>query len=159
MHIMLQFFNIIFTRWWCYFSIWISYISKTLTCIILHSKRQVHSCSYLLIIFIKLLANIPVVLLLHQKAKGSPFIIISLVVIDPSGDNLGWLAGGTTVRLLWWRFHLHGKVNPRSNNQCRSLIRLQRIYNFWCSMLVFTPFVYCFVTLRGTFMHFPELTY
>jgi hypothetical protein len=39
------------------------------------------------------------------------------------------------------------------------LIRLKRIYNFWCSMLVFTPFAYCFVTLRGTFMHFPELTY
>jgi hypothetical protein len=40
-----------------------------------------------------------------------------------------------------------------------TLIRLQRIYNFLCSMLVFTPFAYCFVTLRGTFMHFPELTY
>jgi hypothetical protein len=39
------------------------------------------------------------------------------------------------------------------------LIRLQRIYNFLCSMLVFTPFALCFVTLRGTFMHFPELTY
>jgi hypothetical protein len=39
------------------------------------------------------------------------------------------------------------------------LIRLQHIYNFWCSMLVFTPFVYCFVTLRGTFMHFSKLTY
>jgi hypothetical protein len=39
------------------------------------------------------------------------------------------------------------------------LIRLQRIYNFWCSMLVFTPFAYYFVTLCGTFMHFPELTY
>jgi hypothetical protein len=40
-----------------------------------------------------------------------------------------------------------------------ALIRLQRIYNFLCSMLVYTPFAYCFVTLRGTFMHFPELTY
>jgi hypothetical protein len=40
-----------------------------------------------------------------------------------------------------------------------TLIRLQRIYNVWCSMLVFTPFTRCFVTLRGTFMHFPELTY
>jgi hypothetical protein len=40
-----------------------------------------------------------------------------------------------------------------------NLIRLQRIYNFRCSMLVFTPFALCFVTLRGTFMHFPELTY
>jgi hypothetical protein len=39
------------------------------------------------------------------------------------------------------------------------LIRLKCIYNFWCSMLVFTPFAYCFVTLSGTFIHFPELTY
>jgi hypothetical protein len=39
------------------------------------------------------------------------------------------------------------------------LIRLKRIYNFWCSMLVFTPSALCFVTLRGTFMHFLELTY
>jgi hypothetical protein len=39
------------------------------------------------------------------------------------------------------------------------LIRLKRIYNFLCSMLVFTPFDLCFVTLRGIFMRFPELTY
>jgi hypothetical protein len=31
------------------------------------------------------------------------------------------------------------------------LIHLKRIYNFWCSMLVFTPFALCFVTLRGVF--------
>jgi hypothetical protein len=41
----------------------------------------------------------------------------------------------------------------------RMLIRLKRIYNFWCSMLVFTPFAFCFVTLRGIFMRFLELTY
>jgi hypothetical protein len=39
------------------------------------------------------------------------------------------------------------------------LIRLKRIYNFLCSMLVFTPFALCFATLRGVFMRFPELTY
>jgi hypothetical protein len=39
------------------------------------------------------------------------------------------------------------------------LIRLRRIYNFWCFMLVFTPFALCFVTLRGVFMRFLELTY
>jgi hypothetical protein len=39
------------------------------------------------------------------------------------------------------------------------LIRLKRIYNFLCSLLVFTPFTLCFVTLRGVFMRFPELTY
>jgi hypothetical protein len=38
-------------------------------------------------------------------------------------------------------------------------IRLKRIYNFWCSMLVFEPFALCFVTLRGVFMRFLELTY
>jgi hypothetical protein len=48
---------------------------------------------------------------------------------------------------------------PWRRGGSRSLIRLKRIYNFWCSMLVFTPFAYCFVTLRGTLMHFPELTY
>jgi hypothetical protein len=39
------------------------------------------------------------------------------------------------------------------------LIRLKRIYNFWCSMLVFTSFALCFVTLHGIFMRFLELTY
>jgi hypothetical protein len=39
------------------------------------------------------------------------------------------------------------------------LIRLKHIYNLLCSMLVYTPFALCFVTLRGVFMHFPELTY
>jgi hypothetical protein len=39
------------------------------------------------------------------------------------------------------------------------VIRLKRIYNFWCSMLIFTPFALCFVTLCGVFMRFLELTY
>jgi hypothetical protein len=39
------------------------------------------------------------------------------------------------------------------------LIRLKRIHNFWCSMLVFTPFALCFVTLHGVFIRFLELTY
>jgi hypothetical protein len=41
----------------------------------------------------------------------------------------------------------------------RMVIRLKRIYNFLCSMLVYTQFSLCFVTLYGLFMHFPELTY
>jgi hypothetical protein len=39
------------------------------------------------------------------------------------------------------------------------LIRLKRIYIFLYSMLVYAPFALCFVTLRGVFMHFLELTY
>jgi hypothetical protein len=47
----------------------------------------------------------------------------------------------------------------RSERFINRLIRLKRIYNFLCSMLVFTPFALYFVTLRGVFMRFPELTY
>jgi hypothetical protein len=34
-------------------------------------------------------------------------------------------------------------------------IRLKHIYNFLYSMLLYTPFALCFVTLCGIFMHFP----
>jgi hypothetical protein len=34
------------------------------------------------------------------------------------------------------------------------LIHLKRIYNFWCSMLVYTPFALCFITLRGVLCDF-----
>jgi hypothetical protein len=39
------------------------------------------------------------------------------------------------------------------------MIRLKRIYNFWCSMFIYAPFALCFSTLHGVFMHFLELTY
>jgi hypothetical protein len=42
---------------------------------------------------------------------------------------------------------------------CALVIHLKRIYNFLCSILVYKPFALCFVTLRGVFMHFLELTY
>jgi hypothetical protein len=50
-------------------------------------------------------------------------------------------------------------VDARGAHTMGWLIRLKRIYNFLCSMLVYTPFALCFVTLCGVFMHFPELTY
>jgi hypothetical protein len=39
------------------------------------------------------------------------------------------------------------------------LIRLKRIYNFWCSMLVLHHLLHVLFTLSGVFMRFPELTY
>jgi hypothetical protein len=45
------------------------------------------------------------------------------------------------------------------HNSHTDLIRLKRTYNFLCSMLVYTPVALCSLTLRGVFMHFPELTY
>jgi hypothetical protein len=39
------------------------------------------------------------------------------------------------------------------------VIRLKRIYNFWCSMLVLHHVLHVLFTLRGVFMRFPELTY
>jgi hypothetical protein len=39
------------------------------------------------------------------------------------------------------------------------MIRLKRIYNFWCSMLVLHYLLHVLFTLRGVFMRFSELTY
>jgi hypothetical protein len=39
------------------------------------------------------------------------------------------------------------------------VIRLKRIYNFLCSMLVLHQLLCVLFTLRGIFMHFSELTY
>jgi hypothetical protein len=50
-------------------------------------------------------------------------------------------------------------LKPSSGQVSSSLIRLKHFYNFLCSMLVFTPFALCFITRRGIFMHFLELTY
>jgi hypothetical protein len=52
--------------------------------------------------------------------------------------------GGRTGE--WWRV--------RAEAMSEGLIHLKRIYNFWCSMLVYTPFALCFVTLRGVFYAF-----
>jgi hypothetical protein len=54
-----------------------------------------------------------------------------------------------------WHFYAFSGTNLLT----RCLIRLKRIYNFWCSMLVFAPFALCFVTLNGVFMRFLKLTY
>jgi hypothetical protein len=69
----------------------------------------------------------------------SPFGSRGRVRENKAQDSVG--TNGSSKQIRWW------------------MIRLKRIYNFWCSMLVFTLFAYCFVTLSGTFMHFPELTY
>jgi hypothetical protein len=42
---------------------------------------------------------------------------------------------------------------------CGPLIRLKRIYNFLCSMLVLHQLLCVLFTLLGIFMHFLELTY
>jgi hypothetical protein len=39
------------------------------------------------------------------------------------------------------------------------MIRLKRIYNFWCSMLVLHHLLHVLFTLCGVFMQFLELTY
>jgi hypothetical protein len=39
------------------------------------------------------------------------------------------------------------------------VIRLKRIYNFRCSMLILHHLLHVLFTLRDIFMRFPELTY
>jgi hypothetical protein len=45
------------------------------------------------------------------------------------------------------------------NNKYRIVIHRKRIYNFLCSMLILHQLLCVLFTLRGIFMHFPELTY
>jgi hypothetical protein len=56
-------------------------------------------------------------------------------------------------------FNNYWNNSKNIKNLTKGLIRLKRIYNFWCSMLVYTPFALCFVTFRGIFTHFSKLTY
>jgi hypothetical protein len=63
------------------------------------------------------------------------------------------------VQLGRWRFGSRSESRDPWVVYGAVVIRLKRIYNFLCSMLVLTPFALCFVTLRGIFMHFPKLTY
>jgi hypothetical protein len=53
---------------------------------------------------------------------------------------------------LWWC------MSPKKLFFCFHMIRLKRIYNFWCSMLVLHHFLHVLFTLRGVFMRFLELT-
>jgi hypothetical protein len=80
--------------------------------------RQVHSCSYLLFIFSKLLANIPVVLLLHSKAKVLLSQLIWLVVSHHGGC---WprKVGSRTMVCMKVEVPLQLECSPRTNNQCR----------------------------------------
>jgi hypothetical protein len=54
---------------------------------------------------------------------------------------------------------LQTRHHSDASKDTSTLICLKRIYNFWCSMLIYATFALYFVTLCGVFMHFPELTY
>jgi hypothetical protein len=93
----------------------------------------------------------------HVETYRSRFVLESgpaLVLSD-------WARFGNRDQWPKWT----GTIGPFSTSEIGFpflfilLIRLKRIYNFWCSMLVYTPFSLCFVILHGVFMHFPELTH
>jgi hypothetical protein len=48
---------------------------------------------------------------ISKRMEKSIFISNMTSGYRPVVITIGGLAGGTTVRLWWWRFHLHGKVN------------------------------------------------
>jgi hypothetical protein len=103
---------------------------------------------------------------IYKKVSGSFVAFLILYVYDIL------LIGNGTELLKSVKDYLNSKFSMKDlgeaayilgikiyRNRSRRLIRLKHIHNFLCSMLVFTPFAQCFVTLRGTFMHFLELTY
>jgi hypothetical protein len=87
----------------------------------------------------------------------------SAAIWTTSATRMSWRLATASCRLCF----LHtadSTASPPPSLPSRSLhrgpmIRLKRIYNFWCSMLIFTPFALYFVILRGVFMRFLELTY
>jgi hypothetical protein len=89
--------------------------------------RQVHSCSYLLFIFIKLLANVPVVLLLlHAKEKVLFSQLIWLVVSNHGGCRPRMVGSGTMVCMMV-EVPLQLEYSPRTNNQCRQWFLCHKI--------------------------------
>jgi hypothetical protein len=89
--------------------------------------RQVHSCSYLLFIFSKLLANIPVVLLLlHSKAKVLLYQLIWLVVSNHGGCRPRKVGSGTMVCMMV-EVPLQLECSPRTNNQCHQWFLCRKI--------------------------------
>jgi hypothetical protein len=95
--------------------------------------------------------------------SGAPSRAVAWQLDEDAGKD-----GKHPCFLSWVRIYGAGREEfGRTNNFAlepknfarQSMIRLKRIYNFLCSMLVYAPFALCFVTLRGVFMHFLELTY
>jgi hypothetical protein len=88
--------------------------------------RQVHSCPYLLFIFSKLLSNIPVVLLLHSKAKVLLSQLTWLVVSNHGGCQPRIVGSGTMVWVMV-EAPLQLECSPRINNQCRQWFLCHKI--------------------------------
>jgi hypothetical protein len=84
-----------------------------------------------------------------------------LTSFDPSAQRLHWWSRlcrcMSPQKIIY--FVITYLLEDKHELSLGMLICLKRIYNFWCSMLVFTPFALCFITLCGVFMRFPELTY
>jgi hypothetical protein len=90
--------------------------------------RQVHSCSYLLFIFSKLFANVPVVLLLHSKAKVLLSQLTWLVVSNHGGCWPRMVGSGTMVCMMV-EVPLQLECSPRINNQCRQWFLCYKIWS------------------------------
>jgi hypothetical protein len=88
--------------------------------------RQVHACSYLLFIFSKLLENIPVVLLLHLKAKVLLSQLTWLVVSNHGGCWPRMVGSGTMVWIMV-EVPLQLECSPRINNQYRQWFLCRKI--------------------------------
>jgi hypothetical protein len=90
--------------------------------------RQVHSCSYLLFIFSKLLAIIPMVLLLHLKAKVLLSELTWLVVSNHGGCRPRMVGSGTMVWVMV-EVPLQLECSPRINNQYRQWFLCRKIWS------------------------------
>jgi hypothetical protein len=91
--------------------------------------------------------------LFSQQATGTASSI-ALSMLSPPKFPIQLLSN-ISAGTKW----INGWAQPQRRISSDRVIRLKRIYNFLCYMLVYTLFVLYFVTLRDIFMHFLELTY
>jgi hypothetical protein len=96
----------------------------------------------------------------HVRRLGATNLIEVLVRWSGLTDSLATWENVQVLKRCFPNAPAWGQAGSEEEGDVMDpVIRLKRIYNFLCSMIVYTPFALCFVTLCGVFMHFPELTY
>jgi hypothetical protein len=90
--------------------------------------RQVHSCSYLLFIYSKLLANMPVVLLLHLKQKVLLSQLTWIVASNHGGCRPRMVGSGTMIWIMV-EVPLQLECSPSINNQCHQWFLCRKIWS------------------------------
>jgi hypothetical protein len=99
-----------------------------------------HVITWLLSSIVKIISFMPMFRVLWSQHSMLYIVLIKIVLVHVTSKIIVLLSltySRTSMSLAWG-----------------CLIRLKRIYNFWCSMLVYKPFALCFVYTSWHFYAF-----